>query len=554
MTVLQVPFTRWVGDDVLMCRPPRRRTREGDHRSLAEAGWNWHLPAAGVANARDVLGPCPGSGAPPGGEGRTCRAWTIRTSPDHDGRPTIVQRAAKAPVDPIRSILAGTVVLCLAVLGWAPLEARASEAITHGSRARPWVALTFDDGWSSERCARIARTLRSKNATATFLINGAIVRRAPKRWRTILRGFPVANHTMDHAWLTRISGQDVRRQIVANEQAIERILGRQMLHLLRPPYRAYDRDVLRIADSLRYRTVLWDTDSGDTRAGATTSSVIRDATTGGKGAIVLLHCGPSMTPAAVGPIVDSYRRRGFKLVDLGQMLLRVVSPTACRVRNRDSGRARDSLQAAIRAARSGDRLTVRGTCRGATTIGKRVRIRGISNEDSGPPTLTGRKGRRVMSILAGVDVTIRDLAISRGKAERGGGIVNRGKLTLVDVDVRENRATASGGGILNLGRLTLGGETSVRANASVLGAGITNLGTLTLRGATAIRRNVASDDGGGVFNRGHLVMAGDSSIARNESGGLGAGVRDMGTQAGVICAPDAGANVHDNTPDDCATG
>ena len=174
--------------------------------------------------------------------------------------------------------------------------------------------------------------------------------------------------------------------------------------------------------------------------------------------------------------------------------------------------------------------------------------------DSGPPTLKGRMGGRVISIAEGVEVTIRDLAIIRGTAERGGGILNRGTLTLLDVDVRDNRATASGGGIFNLGSTTLGGETSVRANTSVLGAGITNLGTLTIQGATAIRRNVASDDGGGVFNRGHLVMAGASSIARNDSGGLGGGVRDLGTQSGVVCAPDAGANVHENTPDDCAVG
>ena len=142
------------------------------------------------------------------------------------------------------------------------------------------------------------------NATATFLINGAIIRRAPNRWRTILRGFPIANHTMGHVDLSR--SRAPRRSGTrshANEVAIERVLGREMLPLLRPPYGSYDRAVVRIADSLGYRTILWDVESGDTKSGATTWSVIRAATRGGKGAIVLLHCGPSVTPAAVRPIV-----------------------------------------------------------------------------------------------------------------------------------------------------------------------------------------------------------------------------------------------------------
>ena len=448
-------------------------------------------------------------------------------------------------------ILASAIALTVTFTSWTTPVGAASEVITHGSRSRPWVALTFDDGWYANRCARIANTLRAKGVTATFLINGAIIRRDIPRWRWILRGFPIANHTLGHRNLTRERNAEIRKQIAVNEQAIEGALERPILKLLRPPYGAYDRDVLRIAASLGYRTMTWTIDSGDTKSGATTRSVIRQGSGGGRGAIILLHCGPSVTPAAVGPIIERYRRRGFRLVDLGEMLAREISPTTCVVRDRDSDRTSTSLQDAVRAASRGDHLAVRGICRGAT-IGKDLRIIGVSAGGSGPPTLTGHDRRRVLTIADGVDAELDDLTIVHGNAERGGGILNRGTLTLMGVDVRHNEAAAGGGGILNRGSLVVGDRTIVRGNEAKSGGGIANEGTASIQGDSSVEHNVASRVGGGVVNRGRLAMSGRASIVRNEAGGKGGGLFDEGVLDGVRCAPEDDANVHDNAPDDCA--
>lgn len=472
--------------------------------------------------------------------------------------------------------------LALSLAASVGLDTQASSVITHGPRSRPWVALTFDDGWSADRCARIVQTLRAKRATATFFINGSIIRGAPKRWRSMLKGFPVANHTLTHPWLTRLSTSQVRAQILTNQQVHERILGRPMLRLLRPPYGAYDGRVVATADSLGYRTLLWDTSGVDTSSGATTSSVIRNATRGGKGAIVLLHCGPTVTPAAVGPIIDRYRARGFKLVGLDQMFGGAAPPppTACRVRNVDSGVVRGSLQRAVRAASAGDRLTVRGTCKGTTTIPKDVRIRGTRNATSGPPTLDGRAGGSVVTVASNAAVTIRSLKVTGGEDPSGGGIDNRGSLTLGDVIVGAN-AAENGGGVLNRAgaSLLLRGGSSVRRNiASARGGGVLNRvgATVRLKGSSAIRLNTASQDGGGVLNAGSavLILAGSSSIRANRAAGSGGGAHTGGTLVlrdsaviagneafagggiflaqgelvGVVC----GGNVLSNSPDDCA--
>jgi peptidoglycan/xylan/chitin deacetylase (PgdA/CDA1 family) len=420
-----------------------------------------------------------------------------------------------------------SLLLALLLVGLPDAPAAASGVITHGPQDHRWVALTFDDGWGVSACERISRTLRAKGATATFLINGSILRGSPSRWRAILRGFPLANHTRTHPWLTRLGSADIRAQIVTDAQAHQQVLGRPTLPLLRPPYGAYDSDVLRVAGGLGYRTILWNTSGGDTAAGATTASVIRNATRGGSGAIVLLHCGPSMTPAAVGPIIDSYRARGYRLVGLDEMLgLAPPSPTACRVRDRDTGVVKASLQAAVDAAHRGDRLTVRGRCTGSTLVDRSLTITGIERDGSGPPTLVTSGSRRVLTVPAGVTVTLSGLTI------RGGGGV------------------ALGGGIRNAGTLTLSGSSVRDSEASAQGGGVHNTGSLRLAGGTTVTGNRA-DAGGGIWSSGTLTLADGASVTGNRADVTGGGLWSSGTLDGVRCAPEPDPGIHDNQPDDC---
>jgi peptidoglycan/xylan/chitin deacetylase (PgdA/CDA1 family) len=445
-----------------------------------------------------------------------------------------------------RSILLA-VVLGL-VLG---LATQAASVTRHGSREKPWVALTFDDGWDIDRCARIVRTLRARRAPATFFINGAVMRRDPERWRRLLKGFEIANHTLSHRDLSRLDPAGIRSQIVRNERVIERILGRPMLRLLRPSYGAFDADVLRIAAALGYQTILWDTDGGDGRAGTRTRSIIADGSRGDAGAIVLLHCGPSATPAAVGRIIERYRKRGLRLVDLGTMLDPDPPASACRVVNDRTGKTDRSLQQAVRSARSGDRLILRGTCLGPATIRRDVEIAGTQSGESGLPTVYGVGMSSALTVGAGATVTLKGLTVSGGIR----GVENRGHLTLVDGVVQGNGVAELGAGVYNAAgaTLVLRGSTTIRRNtASVAGGGVFNAGTLLLREQSSIVRNVVRDLGL------QLARAGDDTETSALPSPLldaidrpGGGILDMGRVSGAVCAPAADANVQRNSPDDC---
>lgn len=217
-------------------------------------------------------------------------------------------------------LIALVLAVVLTLVELAPAVAGA-HLVRSGPRSSGAVALTFDDGYGRSACARIAAILRARKAKGTFFINGIHLKRAPAQWRRILQGQPVGNHTRTHPWLTRLSDSRVRRQIQTNEWIHERILGRPMLKVLRPPYAAQDGRVRGIAGSLGYRrTVLWSRDTRDWSPSATVGSIVASATGAPPGSIILMHCARQMTVEALPAIIRHYRRRGIELRGLKAVL------------------------------------------------------------------------------------------------------------------------------------------------------------------------------------------------------------------------------------------
>ena len=122
--------------------------------------------------------------------------------------------------------------------------------------------------------------------------------------------------------------------------------------------------------------------------------------------------------------------------------------------------------------------------------------------------------------------TVQDVTITGGKAALGGGIVNRGNLTLKNCTVTKNDNGAAdngggGGGIYNArgARLTVS-ETTITENTALDGQGggiLNDGGAVELQANTQVTKNMA-DQGGGIFNRngGTVTIDEDSSVSGNE--------------------------------------
>lgn len=163
------------------------------------------------------------------------------------------------------------------------------------------------------------------------------------------------------------------------------------------------------------------------------------------------------------------------------------------------------------------------------------------NPEGAPATIdaTGLAGDRVLQVLTGASARLENLIITGGSVPfSGGGIFNNGTLELVSTTVTDNEVTDStfeGGGIENstAGVLILNGST-VSDNEMINGGnggGIANRGTLTIEnGSLVFGNSTTNGNGGGIYNadEGTLTirnstigsaMPGQSNVATSGSGG-----------------------------------
>jgi peptidoglycan-N-acetylglucosamine deacetylase len=229
--------------------------------------------------------------------------------------------------------LASLVLATLLVLGSA-IETTGSDAtvrlIYRGAHDEPVVALTFDDGYSPANCAKIVDILERRHVTATFFPYAWAVGAAPAFWRRVADdGFPIANHTTSHPDMTRLTLAEATSEISRARLRIEKITGHEMIRVFRPPYGAWNATVIEAARDAGFPTVLlWDVDTHDWAASATPSGVLRAALRGGKGSVVVMHCGPSVTPDILDQVITGYQKRGFGFVTVPQLLSGNVPATA----------------------------------------------------------------------------------------------------------------------------------------------------------------------------------------------------------------------------------
>ena len=158
---------------------------------------------------------------------------------------------------------------------------------------------------------------------------------------------------------------------------------------------------------------------------------------------------------------------------------------------------------------------------------------------------------RVFTVTGQSNVAVSGVTIRHGNATsgdgstqypgaQGGGIYNRGTVTLTNSTVSDNTTNSNGGGIVNYGTLTLTNST-LSGNMSSVGGGIRNTGTVALTNSP-ISSNIAINRGGGIDNGGTLTLT-NSTISGNAASGQGGGIFNRG----ALTLTDSTVNVNTST-------
>ncbi|MDP4014381.1 MAG: polysaccharide deacetylase family protein [Candidatus Nanopelagicales bacterium] len=200
--------------------------------------------------------------------------------------------------------------------------------VTRLPTKRRVVALTIDCGSGNGAARSMMRTLREKNAEATFFVTGAFARNYPGDVRRMAKaGHTVGNHSDTHPDFRNLSTQQQTKQIKRAGSRITALTGFTPRPWFRFPYGGFSQSSIKLANKHGYAAVGWTVDTLGwlgTSGGQSAQSVIRRVTAAARpGEIVLMHCGANPTDGskldakALPTIIDRLRAKGYEFVRLG---------------------------------------------------------------------------------------------------------------------------------------------------------------------------------------------------------------------------------------------
>ncbi|WP_326779319.1 hypothetical protein [Streptomyces sp. NBC_01445] len=151
----------------------------------------------------------------------------------------------------------------------------------------------------------------------------------------------------------------------------------------------------------------------------------------------------------------------------------------------------------------------------------------------------------ILSVAPSGNLTLTNTTITNGDApDFGGGIANRGRLTVNGSDIRDNRANFSGGIGGGSGTVTRIVNTSIVHNtANVNGGGVANDGDMTIVNSRITDNTATNGVGGGLANDGVLRITSTDVNVNHAPGNRAGGVANVGGGTTSITS----SNVNNNT-------
>ena len=179
------------------------------------------------------------------------------------------------------------------------------------------VALTFDDGPHSKNTDDILNILSKYNAYATFFMLGSNAEKYPDVVKRVFdAGNEIGIHTWSHKELTKLSSDEIKKEVDNTASKIEKITGKRPT-LVRPPYGSINENVKNTIDN---PLILWNVDSLDWKSRDKEKIVPLVLNDVQDGDIILLHDIHSTTVPAVEEILKYLVENDYQVITVSQML------------------------------------------------------------------------------------------------------------------------------------------------------------------------------------------------------------------------------------------
>ena len=210
-------------------------------------------------------------------------------------------------------------------LGSASVDAlRQYDGVYLGDPGEQVIYLTFDAGYENGCTAKILDTLKKHEVSAAFfLVGNYIERNADLVRRMAEEGHIVANHTMHHYDMSKLSDKAAfQKELTDLEALYKETTGADMPKYYRPPQGIYSQENLRMAKELGYKTVFWslayvdwNNDSQPTKEAAFGKLLPRIH----NGAVVLLHSTSQTNAEILDELLTKWKDMGYRFGTIDEL-------------------------------------------------------------------------------------------------------------------------------------------------------------------------------------------------------------------------------------------
>ena len=180
------------------------------------------------------------------------------------------------------------------------------------------LAITFDDGPAYAKTEKLITELDKRNARVSFFMLGELAYKQKDLVKKVYNyGHTIGSHTYNHKNLKKLNDDELSFEVNYTNEILSGIIGED-IRFIRPPYGAYNEDILKKTDMA---FILWSVDTLDWKYRNATK--VRDYIVehANDGDIILLHDIHATSVEGVIMAIDILKEQGFEFVSLDEMLV-----------------------------------------------------------------------------------------------------------------------------------------------------------------------------------------------------------------------------------------
>lgn len=182
------------------------------------------------------------------------------------------------------------------------------------------IAISFDAAWGDEFTQEILDILKKEDIKTTFFLVGMWVDKYPDQVQAIAdAGHEIGNHSSSHPDMTKLDKNKMKEEINSTNEKISKYKELDAF-LFRPPFGAYNNDLIKTVEELGGYTIQWDVDSLDWKNEGAEQIVNRVVSNVKPGSIVLFHNNAEYTTQALPTIIKELKDQGYTIVPVSELI------------------------------------------------------------------------------------------------------------------------------------------------------------------------------------------------------------------------------------------